>query len=128
MNELIEKVKQFLSTGRHNSAIRAILEALQTSKGIERERLKTQLQVLLLNDEVKLALDDEMRATLAGEDMLPGFELIPDKYHFTGKAAFPVFNESGCRIAMLNCEQKHENKIIDFRADSATKGTFYTAV
>jgi len=128
MNELIEKVKQLLSTGRHNSAIRAILNTLQNSKGIEREKLKTQLQVLLRNDEVKLALDNEMRATLTGDDMLPGFELVPDKYHFTGKAAFPVFNAGGCRIAMLNCEQKHENKIIDFRADSETKGAFYTAV
>ena len=128
MNELIEKVKQLLSAGRHNSAIRAILDALQNSNGIERERLKTQLQVLLRNDEVKSALDDEMRAIIAGDDMLPGLELVPDKYHFTGKAAFPVFNESGCRIAMLNCEQKHEDKIIDFRADTATKGAFYTAV
>ncbi len=128
MKELNETTRQLLSTGRHNSAIRAILNALQNSKGIEREKLKTQLQVLLRNDEVKSALDDEMRVTLAGDDMLPGFELVPDKYHFTGKAAFPVFNESGCRIAMLNCEQKHENKIIDFRADSATKGAFYTAV
>lgn len=128
MNELIEKVKQLLSAGRHNSAIRELLQAMQAGKGVEKERIKTQLSVLLKHDEVKCAIDDASLQIILNEETMSEEETKPDLYHFTGKAAFPVFNESGCRIAMLNCEQANSQTPMKFDASPEVKGSFLSAI
>ncbi len=127
MKDVEQKVKDHLSRGLHHSAIRTVVDAFKSSGGIERQKHKTLAELLLRNDEVKSALDEDLKQKIKTEDFLPGLDLKTDKYHFTGMAAFPVFNESGCRVAMLRCEQKYDYKLIDFEASPEVAGSFLTA-
>ncbi len=127
MKEVEHQVKEHLSKGRHNSALRTVIDAFNNSGGIEKQQYKTLAEILLQHDEVRASLGDDLRNLILSETFLPGIDLKPDKYHFTGMASFPVFNESGCRIAMLECGQKGDSKLIDFKSTEEVAGSFYTA-
>lgn len=118
-----QEVKQFLSDGKHYSALEHCLTTFESASGIVRQQIRTVLGILTDNDEILASMDDELRSRhkrLTGEE--PGYP-IPDS--FVGKATFPVYNESGSSMVMMEVKENHPEGVIGFSATDEANGKLF---
>lgn len=118
-----QEVKQFLSDGKHYSALKHCLTACESATGITRQQIRTVLDILTDNDEILTSADDELRSRykqVAGKEL--GYP-VPD--NFVGKAAFPVFNEAGSSMVMLEAKENHPEGVIGFSATDEANGKLF---
>lgn len=120
------KIKKMLSKGEYLSALNECIRSFEEASGVDKYPVKTVLRLLVGNNEVISAIDEETALKIENilEQPLPPL----DYDHFIGRAAFPVYNKSGCRLVYLRAAEKVLTPIMGFKADNKTTGNFYSSL
>lgn len=118
-----EKLKKFLENGELYSALGFCLGEYENSTGIEKQKIRTVLDLLVANDEVLASVDDSLRERYEKSTGTPLDE--PAVENFVGKAAFPVYNESGSSMVMMEVKDNFPEGVIGFSATDESKGSLF---
>lgn len=119
-------IKKHLAKGEYHSALTECITVFEKSSGVDKYPVKTLLKLLTGSNEIISTVDVN---TIRKIENILEQPLVPIDYdHFIGRAAFPVYNKSGCRLMYLRASEKVLTPIMGFKADDKTTGNFYSSL